>query len=77
MTDNNKKTNLTINLSADDQIRSATMKNNNTIQRIQSNSIQILYPRLADRKSIPSVPLCREQRIGKENLDRKIEAIFE
>lgn len=71
----NRKTNLTINIYADDQLRSSNL-NNNTIERIQSNSIQILYPRVFDTKLIPSVPICHQQRIGNENVDRKIEAIF-
>jgi hypothetical protein len=73
----NRKTNLTINIYADDQLRSTTMKNNNTIGRIQSNSIQMLYPRRSDMKSIPSVPVCHQQRIGNDYVDRKIEVIFE
>ena len=60
---------------ADDQCRSSN-RNNNTI-RIQSNSIQRLYPQSLIDSTSPSVPLCHQQAIANENLDRKIEAIFE
>jgi hypothetical protein len=69
----NRKNNLTINIYADDQLRSSNT-NNNTLHKIQSNSIQMLYP---NDKPIPSVPICNQQRIGNDNVDRKIQGIFE
>ncbi len=67
--------NLTINIHADDQLRSTNI-NNNTI-KIQSNSLQMLYPKISDKKMIPSVPVCHQQGLTNENVDRKIQAIFE
>ena len=73
----NKKTNLTINIYGEYQLRSSTnpLYNNNTI-KLQSNSIQILYPQMFDKKTSPSVPVCQQQGMMNENVDRKIEAIF-
>ncbi len=73
---NHRKNNLTINIYADDQFRSSN-NNSNTI-KIQTNSVQMLYPQSFDHgKNIPSVPVCHKQEIRNENVDRKIEATFE
>jgi hypothetical protein len=73
--DSNRKNNLTINIYADDQLRSSN-NNSNTI-RIESNSVQMLYPQPSNDKTIPSVPVCHTQKIQNENIDRKIEAAIE
>lgn len=67
----NKKNNLTINIYADDQLRSSSNNSTNTI-RIESNSVQMLYPQSSDVKTLPSVPVCHTQKIPNENIDRKI-----
>jgi hypothetical protein len=72
---NNKKNNLTINIHADDQLRSSN--NNSKTIRIESNSVQMLYPTSFDVKNIPSVPVCHKQEIPSENIDRKIQANLE
>jgi len=71
----NRKTNLTINIYADDQLRSSN-NNSNTI-RIESSSLQMLYPQPSNNKTIPSVPICHTQKIQNENIDRKIEKTIE
>ena len=73
---NIKKNNLTINIYADDQLRSSNNNYNNKI-RIESSPIQMLYPPLIGSSTIPSVPFCHKQEIQSENIDRKIEAMFE
>ena len=70
-----RKPNLTINMHADDHYRSSNRNNN--IIRIQTNSLQMLYPQSSMDYSSPSVPVCHQQAIANENLDRKIEANFE
>lgn len=54
--------NLTINIYVDDQLRSLNNNNNDDKIKIESNSIQILYPQLIDKKDIPSVPNCHENK---------------
>jgi hypothetical protein len=71
---NKKQNNLTINIYADDQLRSSNMKNHRT--KIESSSIHVLYPTISDVNNTPSVPICYKQGIINKNLDRKIEAIF-
>ena len=74
---NNKKPkNLTINIHADDQLRSS-YRNSNTTTRIELSSAYILYPQLFDVNAMPSVPVCHKQESTNKNLDRKIEANFE
>ena len=75
MNNNNKKNNLTINIYADDQLRSSN--NNSKTIKIESSSVHMLYPSLSDTKNIPSVPVCHKQEIQNENIDKKIETIFE
>lgn len=72
---NKNKNNLTINIHAEDRLRSSNMKNNSA--NIESSSIYILYPTSLNDKTLPSVPTCYKQDIVNKNLDRKIEAIFE
>ncbi|CAF1607902.1 unnamed protein product [Adineta steineri] len=69
------KNNLTINIHADDQLRSSN--NNSQRIKIESNSIQILYPQLFDSKNLPTVPVCHQQEIPNENIDKKIKANLE
>ncbi|CAF1414647.1 unnamed protein product [Adineta steineri] len=69
------KNNLTINIRADDQLRSSN--NNSQRIKIESNSIQILYPQLFDSKNLPTVPVCHQQEIPNENIDKKIKANLE
>ncbi len=71
----NRKNNLTINIYADDHLRSSN-NNSNTIT-IESSSVQMLYPQIFNDKNLPSVPVCHQQRIQNENLDRKIETTLE
>ena len=66
-----KKTNLTIHLFADDQYRS-TNRNNNTIN-LDSSPVHIVYPALIDGKTIPSVPLCYNGETQSENIDQQVE----
>jgi len=71
----NRKNNLTINIYADDHLRSSN-NNRNTIT-IESSSVHMLYPQTFNDKNLPSVPVCHQQRIQNENLDRKIETTLE
>lgn len=71
---NKQKNNLTINIFADDQLRSSNTKMN-TVQ-IESSSVYVLYPQLFDMQTQPSVPMCHKQENSNKNLDRKIEATF-
>ena len=77
MNTNNKKPNLTINIYADDQLRPLYNHNNNNPIEIQSNSMQMLYPRQFDEKNLPSVPVCHHHAIQNESVDRKIVGKFE
>ncbi len=70
----NKQNHLTINIYADDQLRSSN-NNSNTI-RIESSSVQILYPQSFNDKNTPSVPVCHKQEIQNENIDRKRKAML-
>jgi hypothetical protein len=71
----NRKNNLTINIYADDQLRPSN--NNSNKIKIESNSLQMLYPQSFNDKNIPSVPVCHKQGIQNENVDRKLEATIE
>jgi hypothetical protein len=75
MNSNNKKNNLTINIYADDQLRSSN--NNSRTINIESSSVHMLYPPLYDIKNIPSVPVCYKQDDQTENIDKKIETMYE
>lgn len=78
MNRSNKKPNLTINIYADDQLRSLSNHNNNNPIEIQSNSMQMLYPQqVFDEKNLPSVPVCLQQPRQNEGVDRTIIGKFE
>ena len=69
----NKISNLTINIHVDDQCRASN--NNHPAVRIETNTVQVLYPDVA--KQLPSVPVCHKQDIPNENIDRIIAANLE
>jgi hypothetical protein len=64
---------VTIHIAIDEHYRLTTTKNNSMI-RIDTSPIEILYPVLFDTTNLPSVPECYKQpTIIEENIDCQIE----